>query len=236
MNITKNGFYKLSELNSEKITIGDNLIVVIFDDFFLTNSLFENVLSHRIQMDIGENSRVEYYGVLENRGDFDINFMQNKAFSTLSVRCLLLSKNGENIKSKIHSILQASNTKSDIHIISIVGKDGFIDLDGIIQIEKDIEKVDANLIEENIFLGNTGKVKGIPTLLVRSNDVKASHACKIERISDEKLFYLRSRGIGKENALSMMIESYISNMFKCISMIDEAFYKELFENIIKKIK
>ncbi|MBT3727553.1 hypothetical protein HOG21_08115 [bacterium] len=33
----------------------------------------------------------------------------------------------------------------------------------------------------------------MPTLLVRSDDVKASHSCKMERISDEKLFYLRSR-------------------------------------------
>ncbi|MDR2640471.1 MAG: SufD family Fe-S cluster assembly protein [Candidatus Peribacteria bacterium] len=32
-----------------------------------------------------------------------------------------------------------------------------------------------------------------PKLLVESNDVKASHSCKIERINKDKMFYLASR-------------------------------------------
>jgi hypothetical protein len=236
MRIIKNWFYKLSELNSVNITIEDNLVVVIFDDIFLTSSLFENVLSNWIMIDIWENSRVEFYWVIENTSDFKINFLQNKESSNLIVKYLLLSKNNDKVKAKIFSQISASNTKTDIHIISIVWNDWFVDLDWIIEIDKWIQKVDAKLVEENIFLWNNWKVKWIPTLLVRSNDVKASHACKMERISDEKLFYLRSRWIWRENALFMLVESYISSMFMCLSMIDETFYKELFENIIKKIK
>jgi Fe-S cluster assembly scaffold protein SufB len=37
------------------------------------------------------------------------------------------------------------------------------------------------------------KIRGIPTLLVASSDVKANHSCAIEKISDSKIFYLRSR-------------------------------------------
>ncbi len=237
MRITKNWFYKLSELVPKlwfqepilreeiiNINVDDNIIVMFFDD-----------LNQNIDMKIWENSRVEFYWVIENIDNFNINFLQNKKSSNLIVRYLLLSKNNEKIKTKIYSKLSSNNTKSDIHIISIVWNDWFIDLDWIIEIDKNIEKVDWKLLEENIFLWTTWKVKWLPTLLVRSNDVKASHACRIERINDEKIFYLRSRWIWKENSIFMMIESYILTMFKCISMVDKLFYKELLENIIKKV-
>ncbi|MDP2090246.1 MAG: SufD family Fe-S cluster assembly protein [Candidatus Gracilibacteria bacterium] len=259
MRITKNGFYKLSELLnlsflSEgasfrtkgvpvgggiiKINIDDNVFAIFFDDLFLTNSLLDSVnYSSNIEIELGKSSKLEFYGVLNGKEiESNIKILQDNQYSELKVRYIILSKNLEKIKSKFYSEIGASNTKSDIHIISIVGKDGLVDLDGIIQINNGIVKVNANLLEENIFLGDGGKVKGIPTLLVRSNDVNASHACRIEKISDEKLFYLRSRGIDRENALFMMIDSYISNMFICLSMVDNIFYKEIFENIIKKIK
>ncbi len=225
MKITKNWFYKLSEFTTNEINIEDNLIVAIFDD-----------LNENLNIEIWENSRLEFYSIIENTDDLNINFLQKKESSILQVRCLLLSKDSNKIKTRIYSELWASKTKSDIQIISIIWNNWEVDLDWIIQINENIEKVDWNLNEENLFLGNSWKVNWIPTLLVRSDDVKASHACKMERISDDKLFYLRSRWVGKENALSMMIEAKIKGLFSCISMLDNEFYEKLLDNILKKIK
>ena len=225
MKITKNWFYKLSEFNADQVIIDDNLIVAIFDD-----------LNESIDVELWENSRVEFYSLIENKEELNINFVQKKESSILQVRCLLLSKDSNKIKTKIYSELWASNTKSDVQIISIVWNDWEVDLDWIIKINENVEKVDWNLNEENLFLGNTWKVNWIPTLLVRSDDVKASHACKMERISDDKLFYLRSRWVGRDNALSMMIEAKVKGLFSCISMLDNDFYEKLVDNILKKIK
>jgi len=225
MKITKNWFYKLSEFKASEIFIEDNLIVAIFDD-----------LNENLNIEIWENSRVEFYSLIEKIDDLNINFLQKKESSILQVRCLLLSKDSNKIKTRIYSELWTSKTKSDIQIISIIWNNWEVDLDWIIQINENIEKVDWNLNEENLFLGNSWKVNWIPTLLVRSDDVKASHACKMERISDDKLFYLRSRWVGKENALSMMIEAKIKGLFSCISMLDNEFYEKLLDNILKKIK
>lgn len=222
-NINKNWFYKLSEIYSEKIQIEDNLVVSIFDD-----------LAGSIDIEIWENSKVEFYSFLSEKNLCEINFLQKKPNSSLKVRYLLLSKNDEKLKAKIYSKISSSFSKSDVKIISIVLDKWFIDLDWVIEIDKNISKVEANLLEENLFLWNSWKVKWIPTLLVRSNDVKASHACKIERISDEKLFYLRSRWILKENAINMMIESYIKDLFSCISMLDNEFYEGLEERIFRE--
>lgn len=69
-------------------------------------------------------------------------------------------------------------------------------------------------MEENIFLGSKGSIRGIPSLLVHSDDVEAGHAARIERVSDEKLYYLRSRGIPKDDATVMMIESAVAGVFE----------------------
>jgi len=223
MKIIKNWFYKLSEFKTKELIIEENIVVSIFDD-----------VNKNIDIEIWENSRVEFYSVLENKKDYKINFIQNKTNSDLRVNYLLLSKNNKNIKAKINSEINASHTTSNVKIISIIWNEWFVDLDWIIKIKKWVEKVDWNLEEENLFLWDTWKVKAIPTLLVRSNDVKASHSCKMERISDEKLFYLRSRWIWRENALSMIIEARIKSLFSNLSMIDNEFYEKLINNIIKK--
>ncbi|MDQ7009809.1 MAG: SufD family Fe-S cluster assembly protein [Candidatus Gracilibacteria bacterium] len=238
MNITKNGFYKLSEILKTPllrkeglgVVIENNLVVAIFDD-----------LNKSYDVEVGENSKVEIFGVLKNEDDFKLQVLQKEDRSNLILNYLILSfphpDKGRlgGVFAKIESKLQANFIKSNVNILSIVGNEGVINLDGIIKIEEEIEKVDGNLVEENIFLGDTGKVLGIPTLLVRSDDVKASHACKMERISDEKLFYLRSRGLGRENALNMIIEAKIESLFSCLRMYDKDYYEKVIENILKII-
>ena len=123
-----------------------------------------------------------------------------------------------------------------MNIVSFVSDGGIIDLDGIVNIIGGVEKVEWNLTEENIFLGSTGKVRGLPTLLVHSNDVKASHACNMERISDDKLFYLRSRGLPREDATILMLESYIAKIFGDLEENHEDIYNTTKQRILDRIK
>lgn len=224
MKITKNWFYKLSEFNTDKILIWDDLNISIFDD-----------LNVNIEIDIWKKSKVEYFWIINNKENVEISFVQNKIWSELNVRYLILSSEENKLKAKIYSCLDADYTKSDVNIISIVWNNWFIDLDWIVQINKWIKKVEWFLSEENIFLWTKWKIKWIPTLLVRSNDVKASHACKMERISDEQLFYLRSRWINKDDSLKIMLEAKTKNHFSSLEKIDEEFYGELVKTILKEI-
>jgi Fe-S cluster assembly scaffold protein SufB len=57
--------------------------------------------------------------------------------------------------------------------------------------------------------------------------VKVSHSSKTQRIDENKLFYLKSRGLSQQESIKIMIESYFKKTFSCIEMYD----KKLFENI-----
>lgn len=53
----------------------------------------------------------------------------------------------------------------------------------------------------------------------------------MEKISDESLFYLRSRGIEKETALAMMIESKVVNLYRGL----ESHAPELYESLLAEV-
>jgi Fe-S cluster assembly protein SufB len=121
-------------------------------------------------------------------------------------------------------------TVSNIHILSLVGESGIIELNGTVQIDANISQVKGHILEDNIFLGSKGNIRWIPSLLVHSDDVEAGHAARIERVSDEKLYYLRARGIPKDDATVMMIESAVSGLFEGL---DEKYQEEIEEKITK---
>ncbi len=222
MLIKENGFYLLSDLNSKEIEISSWVVASFFDDW-----------NSDIDVYIWEWSNIEFYWFLKNDNTHNINFYQNSDFSKLKVNYLLVSYDSYEIKSKIYSKVLSNNSYVDIHILSLVWNNWSIDIDWIVEIDKWFQKIKGHLLEENIFLWSSWKIRWVPTLLVRSDDVEASHACKIEKINDDNLFYLRSRGLDKSDSVSMLLESKIKVLFNCLSMIDKSFYWELIEEILE---
>ena len=224
--IKKSKFYKLSDLLKEnktnEIKIDNNIIAIVFDDIWID-----------INYILWENSSIEIYIYNANENKNTITVSQKENNSKLKIKALLTSI--KKLETNIYSEISSSNSKSDIEIVSLLKSNSTIDLDAYIKINSWLSKVEASLKQENIFIWEKAKVRWIPGLLVSSNDVKASHSMKAEKINLEKIFYLRSRWIDKKKAISMIIESYIVNTFKCISMIDQDLYNYIINNIIDDI-
>lgn len=220
MIIKENWFYMISNISSWEIVVWEWVVAYFFDDW-----------KNNVDVYLWKNSYVEFYGLLNSENNHNISFYQNEFYSKLKVNYLLMSFDNS-IKSKIYSKTSSDNSEVDIKILSLVWENWNIDIDGIVEIDEWYKKIKWHLLEENIFLANTWKIRWVPTLLVRSDDVEASHACKIERINDDELFYLRSRGLNRNDSLNIILESKIKVIFSCLSMIDKWFHQELLENII----
>lgn len=175
---------------------------------------------------ISNNTKLRWFGVISAQNTYNLQFITQSGESI--VRILLLATADEKLTTTIHSTLQSSHTVSNIHILSLVGESGIIELNGTVQIDANISQVKGHILEENIFLGSKGNIRWIPSLLVHSDDVEAGHAARIERVSDEKLYYLRARGIPKDDATVMMIESAVAGLFEGL---DEKYYKKIIEKV-----
>lgn len=224
MKITDSGFHNISEVEESSIVISSWVQAVFFDN----NSKVSEII-------LEENAQLKYFGYFWEENTFNKHIITKGEKSSAKINCFLLAQENKKITSKVFGEVAASESKIDTDIIALAKNEGSIDIDGIIQINNGVEKVEWYLNETNIFLWDKWSVRGFPTLLVRSNDVQAGHGCNIEKISDEKLFYLRSRWIWKENALTMMVISYIETIFGDLQKYDQDFHDTLVSQIINDI-
>jgi len=223
MQITKSWFYNLEDFwEISRFEISDWLKIIALDNWKTSKEII-----------VWKDVDLKICWFLEKEENYEIVFRQIWEKSNLEVNYLNLAKNSEKIKAKIHSKIESNFSQSDVFVSSICWDNWEVDLDWIIELAPNFRKMAWHLTEENIFLWDKGRVRWIPALLVKSNEVEASHACKIEKISEEDLFYLRSRWIDKQNASFILVESKVKNIFK--NMENEEIYPYLIEKILWKI-
>ncbi len=223
MQITKSWFYNLEDFwEISRFEISDWLKIIALDNWKTSKEII-----------VWKDVDLKICWFLEKEENYEIVFRQVWEKSNLEVNYLNLAKNSEKIKAKIHSKIESNFSQSDVFVSSICWDNWEVDLDWIIELAPNFRKMAWHLTEENIFLWDKGRVRWIPALLVKSNEVEASHACKIEKISEEDLFYLRSRWIDKQNASFILVESKVKNIFK--NMENEEIYPDLIEKILWKI-
>lgn len=194
--------------------------VIVFDQTVAIQLLTREVI-------VSNNTRLRWFGVASGNSEYSLSFITQSGESI--VRMLLLSHKCEHLKTTVYSTLAHSHTVSNIHILSLVGESGIITLNGTVQIDAHIQKVKWHILEENIFLGSKWNIRWIPSLMVHSDDVEAGHAARIERVSDEKLYYLRARWIPKDDATVMMIQSSVIGLFEGL---DGKYKNEILDKVI----
>ena len=79
---------------------------------------------------------------------------------------------------------------------------------GRIIVRKDAQKTDAKQTNRSLLLSQDARVESKPQLEILANDVKCTHGATIGQVSEEALFYLRSRGLSKEAARSLLVFAF----------------------------
>ena len=65
---------------------------------------------------------------------------------------------------------------------------------------------------KNLLLSAYAEINTKPQLEIFADDVKCSHGCTIGQLDEEALFYLRTRGISKEHARSMLLDAFAEDV------------------------
>jgi Fe-S cluster assembly protein SufD len=84
--------------------------------------------------------------------------------------------------------------------------------DGRIIVRPDAQKTISKQENRNLLLSESAVVDSKPTLEIHNDDVKCNHGSTIGQIEQEPLFYLRSRGIGEEEARSLLVYAFASEI------------------------
>ena len=79
---------------------------------------------------------------------------------------------------------------------------------GRILVRPDAQKTDAKQTNKNLLLSDDATADTKPQLEIYADDVKCTHGATIGQLNNESIYYLRSRGIGLENARRMLIHAF----------------------------
>lgn len=92
----------------------------------------------------------------------------------------------------------------------VVGGRSRVVFDGLIHVAPDAQKTEAYQENHSILLSGEAQVQTSPQLEIYADDVVCSHGATIGSLSEDELFYMRSRGIPEAEARQMQIQSFLS--------------------------
>jgi Fe-S cluster assembly protein SufD len=104
---------------------------------------------------------------------------------------------------------------------------------GKILVRKDAQKTDARQTNQNLMLSDDAVVNTKPELQILADDVRCTHGATVGQLDAEAAFYLRSRGIGKEEARGMLTYAFAKDVIDRIkvaalrSMLERAISEKL---------
>ncbi|MBI2930830.1 MAG: Fe-S cluster assembly protein SufD [Planctomycetes bacterium] len=84
--------------------------------------------------------------------------------------------------------------------------------DGRIIVRPNAQKTNAMQTNRNLLLSDKALVNTKPQLEILANDVKCKHGATIGHLDRDMMFYLRSRGIGFEEARRLLIHAFASEI------------------------
>jgi len=79
---------------------------------------------------------------------------------------------------------------------------------GKIMVRPDAQKTNAFQRNDNLLLTENAKMNTKPMLEIYADDVKCSHGATVGQLDEKSMFYLRSRGIGKDEARILLMYAF----------------------------
>ncbi|MGE5340397.1 MAG: Fe-S cluster assembly protein SufD [Candidatus Omnitrophota bacterium] len=79
---------------------------------------------------------------------------------------------------------------------------------GRIYVHSGAQQTDSNQTVRALLLSNDARMDARPQLEIYADDVKCTHGAAVGQLDDDSIYYLRSRGIGHDEARKMLIQAF----------------------------
>lgn len=110
------------------------------------------------------------------------------------------------------------NTTSNIISKSIASNGGKSDFRGEIRIEKDASNSSSIVKCDTLILDKNSSSDSYPINILKNTTSNIEHEATVSKISEEKLFYLMTRGLTKEQAIDLIVLGFTDEFKKELPM------------------
>ncbi len=101
---------------------------------------------------------------------------------------------------------------------------------GMIKIGKDGKGTESYLAGHAILLDRGAKSDSIPGLEIETNEVKATHSASVAQMDENQIYYLMTRGLGREGAKREIVSGFLEPLSRKMGPTIRAWVNYLIEN------
>ena len=112
----------------------------------------------------------------------------------------------------------APDTTSKIISKSISKDSGRASYRGLMRVNKGNKNVRSNVVCDALLLDDHSRSDTYPYIEIDEQDVSIGHEASVSKVEEEQLFYLMSRGLSEEEAISMVVAGFIEPLVKELPM------------------
>jgi Fe-S cluster assembly protein SufD len=89
---------------------------------------------------------------------------------------------------------------------------------GLSRVRPDAQTTDAKQTNKTLLLSDEAQVNTKPQLEIFANDVKCTHGATVGQLNQDALFYLRTRGIGLDDARRLLVTAFATDVTSRIGL------------------
>jgi Fe-S cluster assembly protein SufD len=104
---------------------------------------------------------------------------------------------------------------------------------GLIRVHPKAQRTDAYQTNRNLVLSAQARADSLPNLEIQADDVRCSHAATVGQLDEEEVFYLRSRGIPKGEAVRLVVFGFFGEVLEQLPL--EGARQELLSAVERKL-
>jgi Fe-S cluster assembly protein SufD len=217
-------------------------LTVIETFHHLTNSQQTYFTNTVTQLVLKRNAIVDHYRIQdEGENAYFINNTEIEQMRDSTYSSYVVDLGGKLVRNNLSSILKDSGTMTNFYGVYVginkqhIDNQTFIDhaypncnsnelykgiladkakgvFNGKIIVRPDAQKTNAFQKNHSLVLSKTAKMNSKPQLEIYADDVKCSHGATIGQLNKEALYYMRSRGLSKKEAVSVLKQAFLTEI------------------------
>ncbi len=149
-----------------------------------------------------------------SRDEYDCHLMGEHA--SIDISSAMLIGKGQHMDLTARILHKAPNCKSNLAARNIIGEKGRGVFQGSVFVEKGAKGSEAEQKQTAILLHELAEMNAKPELEIYADEVICAHGSTIGGLSEEGLFYLRSRGLPEYEAKSLLIKGILNEAFAAL--------------------
>ena len=112
---------------------------------------------------------------------------------------------------------EAPETTSNLLVKGVLYDEATFVYDGAILVDPKAQKTDAYQRNENLLLSPSAHAKSQPGLEILANDVRCTHGATIGTLSTDQLWYMATRGIGRDVGGRLISDGFVASALEKIT-------------------